>query len=62
MNNEVIFESCFQPSTIIDIIWKLLIQDSETYKEFWFNICGSYIDRIESVSIEISLDKYFAFI
>ena len=46
-NKLVYFENMYSPSQIIDLVWKLLIQNSKVYKEFCIELWGSFIDRVE---------------
>ena len=37
----------YQPPHVIDLAWKLLIQNTQIYKEYWFELWGAFIDRVE---------------
>ena len=41
------FNSIYHPSPIIDSVWRMLILDSKIYKEFWYELCGHFIDRVD---------------
>ena len=51
--NQLFYENNSQPPPIIDAVWKLLIQSSRIYKEFWVELWGAFIDRVET---EIKVD------
>ena len=47
INNELFFENIYVPTYIIDSVWRSLILSTKLYYEFWFELWGGFIDRIE---------------
>ena len=47
INNELFFENIYVPSDIIDSVWRSLILSTKIYNEFWLELWGGFIDRIE---------------
>ena len=46
-NNELFYENIYVPSEIIDSVWRYLIFNTKIYYEFWFELWGGFIDRVE---------------
>ena len=46
-NNWIYFENMYSTSSVIDLVWKLLIQNSKVYKEFCIELWEAFIDRVE---------------
>ena len=59
MENQLFYENNSQPPPIIDFVWKLLIQNTKIYKEFWMELWEGIIDRYE-LPIRISSDPQFS--
>ena len=59
IENQLFYENNSQPPPIIDFVWKLLIQDTKIYKEFWMEIWEGIIDRYE-LPININSDTQFS--
>ena len=45
--NNAYFQSIYYPYAIIDSVWRLLIQSTRIYTEFWYELWGAYIDHID---------------
>ena len=47
INNELFYENIYVPSDLIDFVWRSLILSTKIYNEFWLELWGGFIDRIE---------------
>ena len=45
--DNVYFQSIYYPYAIIDSVWRLLIQSTRIYTEFWYELWGAYIEHID---------------
>ena len=63
INNELYCKQLYLPPTVIDSVWSLLILSSKIYEEFWYELWGFYIERINyKVDIwEVLRDINFCF-
>ena len=43
------YQCNYYPSAIIDSVWRLLIQSTRIYNEFWYELWGGYIERIDHI-------------
>ena len=41
------YQCNYSPNAIIDSVWRLLIQSTKIYSEFWFELWGGYIEHID---------------
>ena len=46
-NDDIYFESWFHPPIIVDLVWKTLITNAKIYKEYCYELCGGFIDRVD---------------
>ena len=46
-NDDIYFESWFHPPVIVDLVWKTLITNTQIYKEYCYELCGGFIDRVD---------------
>ena len=56
-NGRLFIKSIYYPSPIIDFVWRMLILDSNTYNEFWYELWGYYIDRVNPESDKFKIQK-----
>ena len=47
INNELFYENIYVSSEIIDSVWRSLILSTKIYNEFWLELWGGFIDRVE---------------
>ena len=58
-DSKLFLDAIYHPPPIIDSAWKLLITDTKIYKEFWFELCGNFIDRIDPQNWKFSIMKLY---
>lgn len=55
------YSSAFHPPYVLDLVWRFIIQEGKIYSDFWEDIWGGYIDRLNPrIDLKATLSRYEA--
>ena len=61
-NDDIYIENLFHPPIIVDLVWKTLITNSKIYKEYCYELCGGFIDRVDPLIMDNICELYNNFL